>query len=426
VRSGGSALVLLVPLALLGLAAAPPSPSPSPSPSPARPSSAAAQQAKLVNDVRSELGAGLAAALTAQLQLGRTLDQNGQQQDSVRQLLQVTVARQAVLDRSIAARQAQIDETGARIATERAELAALARALYRQPRSMLERVVGAGSLEGALTSTADLEAAGRQGGQVEAALQHDLDELQAAQDQERTERQRQADLVANQQRLASSLAQLAQQEQQASATLNAAVQRMRSLLAAAGGSASGVSERVAKELQAEATQASAAAEREAWSQAALGLQANPAAVALTSSGGTGAQTPLTWPLPHAAITQRFGPTDFALEPAFGGYAHFHTGIDLAAPAGTPVLSAAAGIVVAAIGGTTGYGNYVVVAHASGLATLYGHLETGLVAVGQTVAQGQPIGLEGSTGNSTGPHCHFEVRVDGQPVDPAPFLPPGGP
>jgi murein DD-endopeptidase MepM/ murein hydrolase activator NlpD len=69
---------------------------------------------------------------------------------------------------------------------------------------------------------------------------------------------------------------------------------------------------------------------------------------------------------------------------------------------------------------------VIIAHSSGMTTLYGHLAQSPVHVGQPVAQGQPIGLEGSTGNPTGPHCHFEVRVNGQPVDPNPFLPPGGP
>jgi murein DD-endopeptidase MepM/ murein hydrolase activator NlpD len=419
VSSRASALALVVPLALMGIAAAPPSPPP-PSPGPA-----AAQQAKLVNDVRSELGAGLATALAAQLQLSQTLQQNAQQQESVRQSLQATAARLAELDRSIAARQAKIDATRARIVTEQAELAALARALYRQPGSLLERVVGSGGLQRALTSTADLEAAGRQGGQLEAALQRDLNDLQAAQDQERAERQRQADLEASQQRLASSLAQLALQEQQTASTLTAALQRMRSELATTVATASGVTERIARELQAEAAQASAAAEQEAWSQAELGLQANPAALALTN-GGARARSPLTWPLPAATITQPFGPTDFVLEPSFAGYPHFHTGIDLAAPAGSPVLAAAAGIVVAVVSGTTGYGNYVVIAHAAGLTTLYGHLQTALVAGGQTVTQGQPIGLEGSTGNSTGPHCHFEVRIDGQPVDPAPFFLPAGP
>jgi murein DD-endopeptidase MepM/ murein hydrolase activator NlpD len=84
-------------------------------------------------------------------------------------------------------------------------------------------------------------------------------------------------------------------------------------------------------------------------------------------------------------------------------------------------------VVALVGSSSqGYGNYVIVAHSGGLNTLYGHLSTALVKVGQGVIQGQPIGLEGSTGNSTGAHLHFELRINQAPVDPTPYLPPGQP
>ena len=91
-------------------------------------------------------------------------------------------------------------------------------------------------------------------------------------------------------------------------------------------------------------------------------------------------------------------------------------------AGSPVLAADDGVVAVAAQGATGYGNYVVVAHSNGLTTLYGHLAAELVKPGDPVVQGQPIGLEGSTGMSTGAHLHFEVRVNGQPMDPRPFLP----
>jgi murein DD-endopeptidase MepM/ murein hydrolase activator NlpD len=136
-----------------------------------------------------------------------------------------------------------------------------------------------------------------------------------------------------------------------------------------------------------------------------------------------------WPEPNATITQGFGPTPFAFEPPYLSYPHFHTGLDLADVIGTPVQAADDGVVVlvgsSIVGGQqVGYGNYVVIAHTDGLATLYGHLALPLVKVGDKVKQGQPIGLEGSTGNSTGPHCHFELRVDGQFIDPTPFLPPG--
>ena len=89
-------------------------------------------------------------------------------------------------------------------------------------------------------------------------------------------------------------------------------------------------------------------------------------------------------------------------------------------------SAVDGIIALVGSSTTGYGRYVVIAHSGGLDTLYGHLSTALVKVGQQVVQGQTIGLEGSTGNSTGPHLHFELRIKQQPIDPTPYLPPGAP
>jgi murein DD-endopeptidase MepM/ murein hydrolase activator NlpD len=131
------------------------------------------------------------------------------------------------------------------------------------------------------------------------------------------------------------------------------------------------------------------------------------------------------------VTQGFGPTDFSLEPpvTYNGvfYAHFHTGLDIANALGTPVGAAAAGRVILATssvdaqGHLTGYGNYVVIDHGNGFVTLYGHLDKLLVTAGQVVKQGQVIGLMGSTGWSTGPHLHFEIRKNDVFVDPAPYL-----
>jgi len=98
----------------------------------------------------------------------------------------------------------------------------------------------------------------------------------------------------------------------------------------------------------------------------------------------------------------------------------HTGIDVAAPAGTPIRAAAPGVVVHA-GRWGGYGNCVILDHGGGLATLYAHCSELAVAVGQEVSQGQIIGYVGSTGLATGPHLHFEVRRDGRPVDPSGYL-----
>ena len=125
-------------------------------------------------------------------------------------------------------------------------------------------------------------------------------------------------------------------------------------------------------------------------------------------------------------SQGFGPSTFWFEPAYGQYPHFHTGIDMVAPFGTVVHAADDGVVALVGSSSTGYGNYVVIAHSGGLDTLYGHLSTAVVKVGDLVTQGQPVGLEGSTGNSTGAHLHFELRINQRPVDPAPYLPPGAP
>jgi murein DD-endopeptidase MepM/ murein hydrolase activator NlpD len=99
----------------------------------------------------------------------------------------------------------------------------------------------------------------------------------------------------------------------------------------------------------------------------------------------------------------------------------HPGIDIGVPAGTPIRAADGGRVVIA-GWVGGYGNYTCIQHTASLSTCYGHQSAILVHVGQVVAQGQLIGLVGSTGASTGPHLHFEVRINGVPVDPLPYLP----
>jgi murein DD-endopeptidase MepM/ murein hydrolase activator NlpD len=109
---------------------------------------------------------------------------------------------------------------------------------------------------------------------------------------------------------------------------------------------------------------------------------------------------------------------------FGGRGYeYHEGQDIDASYGTPVQVSASGRVVIA-GRQRGYGNVVYVDHGNGLSTRYGHLSEINVTVGQTVTRGQTIGLVGSTGRSTGPHLHYEVRINNQPVDPRQYLPGG--
>lgn len=94
----------------------------------------------------------------------------------------------------------------------------------------------------------------------------------------------------------------------------------------------------------------------------------------------------------------------------------HTGQDIAAPSGTAIKAAGSGKVITAAY-LNGYGNTVVIDHGGGVSTLYGHCSRLFVSVGQTVSQGQKIAAVGSTGYSTGPHLHFEVRINGKPVNP---------
>ncbi len=126
--------------------------------------------------------------------------------------------------------------------------------------------------------------------------------------------------------------------------------------------------------------------------------------------------PIAAPLAHYEIGSRFGPR---VDP-FNHRPAFHTGIDMDAPYSSPVYATAPGTVIYA-GWLGDYGRAIEIDHGFGIVTLYGHLRRCLVAVGQTVAAQTEIGLLGTTGRSTGPHVHYEVRVDGQPQDPQKFL-----
>jgi hypothetical protein len=126
----------------------------------------------------------------------------------------------------------------------------------------------------------------------------------------------------------------------------------------------------------------------------------------------------TRPVDGAVVSQAFGCTIYAFEPVDHACpsGHIHTGIDLAVPLGTPVRAALPGTVQVIVS-ATGFGLHVIVDHGGGLATLYGHLQSVVVHDGDAVDAGDLLGLAGSTGNSTGPHLHFEVRRDGIPEDP---------
>ena len=136
--------------------------------------------------------------------------------------------------------------------------------------------------------------------------------------------------------------------------------------------------------------------------------ATPAAV----GGGSGA---MLWPM-SGPVTSEFG---WRVHPITGTQ-KFHSGVDIGGDYGQPIAAAQGGTVEYA-GWISGYGNAVIINHGGGISTLYGHCQSLAVGEGQQVSQGETVAYCGSTGNSTGPHCHFEVRQGGEPISPYSFL-----
>ncbi len=149
-------------------------------------------------------------------------------------------------------------------------------------------------------------------------------------------------------------------------------------------------------------------EEERQTKLSAGLQAvdGPADLSRVSEGM------FLWPTNTEVITSAFSPN--RVNPV-SGVVRAHTGTDIGAEQGAPIWAAQSGtVVLAEYNG--GYGNCVIIDHGNGITTLYGHMSTILVQQGDTVRQGDQIGRVGSTGNSTGPHLHFEVLIDGTPVN----------
>jgi murein DD-endopeptidase MepM/ murein hydrolase activator NlpD len=359
-----------------------------------------------------------------QLQLEQSLSENTQEQSGINGRISLAQYQIATLDDKISSLTDEIAATQDAIDRDRAEAALMARALYFTPESMLFSLLTAGSLNEVITTASDNLVAGARARAVEDRLNTELKRLadeKAAATADRLEKQKiEEGLQAHLKRL------IELQASQEDLAVRVADQ-LDQLRGTAGGlnlQNPDLSQQILATLDAQQEAILAAASQQIWSQVQVWVETAGLKAPQPPPTSTHSHTRLIWPEPGAVISQGFGPSSLVLEPPFGGYPHFHTGIDLAAPEMTPVLAADDGTVAVVGSGNYGYGNYVVIAHRDGMLSLYGHLHQSVVKGGDQVAQGQQIGYEGSTGNSTGPHVHFEVRINGQPVDPALYLPPG--
>ncbi len=175
------------------------------------------------------------------------------------------------------------------------------------------------------------------------------------------------------------------------------------------------SARIEQELAAAAAAAAeAAAQQEALAQAG---SAGGGSTSSSPGGSAGVATGGRFIMPVGGrISSEFG---YRVHP-ISGARRLHAGMDIAAGSGTPIGAAGAGTVIFA-GWRGGYGNCIIIDHGGGIATLYGHQSSLAASVGQSVSAGQVIGYVGSTGYSTGPHLHWEVRVNGSPTNPRGYI-----
>jgi murein DD-endopeptidase MepM/ murein hydrolase activator NlpD len=335
-------------------------------------------------------------------------------------------SRRADLDAAVAAYDAQIGEIEARIGALQADIDRLtARAVELEAQAAQARV----QLDAAKQKAADAAAAlyrGENGGPMYGAVL-DLDSVQDVfvgtkylthmSNVHRAEVESLAGLKllieslqqeANAQREQSAAAQeQARGERDRISTLRAEQQKQRDAVAQEEG-------------RERALVASIQSQKDKFSSQLTSLQAQSKAVSgmLTTRQGKqqrGTSFSVSRPVP-GPVTGSFGPR---VHPILGT-ARQHSGVDMQAAVGQPIKAAAAGTVAFA-GAKGGYGNAVIIDHGNQFSTLYGHASAIKVSIGQKVSAGQVVALAGSTGMSTGPHLHFEVRILGAPVNPAPYM-----
>jgi murein DD-endopeptidase MepM/ murein hydrolase activator NlpD len=339
-------------------------------------------------------------------------------------IAQIAASEQAFHDARVreAAARARQAASEAQAAADRVALAAVVRSRYVSASTFIDYLVSSDSFGELISRAAILSHLTDRSTDLLQRLRTEIAEAASA------AAAAAADAVAAEQ-AAASLATQEQQlqaqvahEQSLIATLGNGIGAANAEIAAADAQDAALAQSIAEMRIQEIDRAILAAEQAAWDEAEYYFRHHIFGVA-GAPPATPGQRRFIWPVAGSVISQYWGPCSYPFEPPFFGYPHFHTGIDLAAPLGHPVRAAADGVVVAASVSTEGYGDHVVIAHDEHTFTLYGHLESFAVHPCDRVHQGDLIGLLGSTGNSTGPHTHFEVRIDGTPADPGPLLPP---
>jgi murein DD-endopeptidase MepM/ murein hydrolase activator NlpD len=381
---------------------------------------------KLKGDLQDNLQRAQAQEIALQQQLQVTRDTINQTIDKIT----ASERRIAELERQIAVLQAKIAEARMELERTKAQYRTFVRTAYKSDGDVLTQLLAAPDFQGFLNRAVAIEHLTylsnkliQHINEVDRQL-HVQQELVLSKKKE-ADKQR-ADLVDQK---AALLKQQAHQ-QDLENKLRQSIARVKWELIAINGQSAALAQRIADMEIARQDQLIAEAEQAAWQQAQFWMQNNlfnlPNANANHST-----KYPLIWPMQKGSITLLFGPCSQVFEPPAFGYPHFHTGVDVAYNQGTPILAADDGVVAAAAssvlnGQLVGYGNYVIIAHRNNYFSLYGHLLGFQVKPGDSVHQGQLVGYEGSTGNSTGPHVHFEYRYGGQPTNPLPYLPPNGP
>lgn len=448
-RAAVAAVSLTLVSGALALAATPPKPSPAPSPS-ASPTTATncvidpafaadpqiaalekrcQEDLAAINGDKTKLQNSIAMAQGSVQGLQQTLKQTEDAIDASNKKQAELKAKIAELEVQQLETSRQMNATKIRLAQRRAQYSAFLRRSYKfQPQLWASLFASQGISDFLSRATAMV--------QVQ-AFGHDLlvavrkEEVRLA-DQQRQIEQDHTESVKRQAQLVQAEVQLVDDvSRQASliALLQGSIADARNEIKNAGTQSKDLVAKIVSAEVAREDQLIQAANDAAWQAAQAWMASNSAA--FPPQGTHSTRYPFIWPAQKGVISQGFGPTDWAPEPPGFGAAHFHAGVDVAHDSGTPIFAADDGVVASVKdsmlnGVLIGYGRHVVIAHANGMMTLYGHLNAYSVKVGQAVHQGDLIGVMGSTGNSSGPHLHFELRVNNTPVDPMAYLPPNGP